>query len=105
MITLHNRNSSIPIEVKSSDGDSVTIMPGAKQPVNDKFGDWTLPRDVVVVRSTTTTFGKKQITEKEDEEATLAKSANINASRETVRTVEDETTDNSTPKSTTQYTK
>lgn len=51
-VKLRNKRSDMPITVPSADGDSVTIMPGAIQEVDDKF-NWSLPKGIEVVPDVT----------------------------------------------------
>lgn len=63
-IILHNTNKTFAREVFSSDGDSVHIMAGSKQPVDPKFS-WNLPKDVVEFGDYETVFAKKKNPEDE----------------------------------------
>lgn len=56
-VVLQNTNKTFAREVFSADGNSVSIMPGAKAPVDPKFL-WNLPADVRPFKDTETVFSK-----------------------------------------------
>lgn len=84
-VKLHNTNQTMQIEVFSADGDSIHLLPGAKQDVDKKFS-WNLPSGVVEFRQKHTVFGAKDTKEVNNKKAAKENSVPLETPRTTVKT-------------------
>jgi hypothetical protein len=55
-VRLHNTNKEMSVEVTAADGESIMLMPNAKEEVEARFA-WNLPKGVKIFKPNVMVFG------------------------------------------------